>query len=99
MPKYLITWETDPDRVPLDLKERGALWQGMVAAVKQQMADGVTTDWGMFPGEGRGYAIGESSALEMSKLLQQFYPFVIFEAHEVLSIDDLDEMAKSLSGS
>jgi hypothetical protein len=96
MPKYLITWETDPNRVPLDPKERGALWSGMVAMVKQQMKDGITIDWGAFAGESRGYAIGENSAVELSKLLQQFYPYITFETHDVMTIDEMGEVAKSL---
>ncbi len=97
MPKYLVPWETDTSRVPVDPKERGAMWGAMVAMVKQQMSDGVTTDWGAFVGENRGYAIGESSALEISKLLQQFFPYITFETHELLSIDQMGELAKSLA--
>ncbi len=97
MPKYLTTWETDPSRAPVDPKERGALWGAMVAMVKQQMSDGVTTDWGAFVGENRGYAIGEASALEVSKLLQQFFPYITFETHELLSIDQMGELAQSLA--
>ncbi len=97
MPKYLTTWETNLNRVPLDVKERGALWSGMVAVIKQQMSNGDITDWGAFVGENRGYAVGENSALELSKLLQQFFPYVIFEVHEVMSVDEVDELAKSLA--
>ncbi len=97
MPKYLTTWETDPSRVSVDPKERGAMWGAMVAMVKQQMSDGITTDWGVFVGENRGYAIGENSALEISKLLQQFFPYITFETHELLSIDEMGELAKSLA--
>jgi len=97
MPKYLITWEVDPNRVPLDLKERGALWSGMVAMIKQQISDGITTDWGGFVGENKGYSVGETSELELAKLLQQFYPYVLFEVHQIASIDDIAELAKSLT--
>ncbi len=97
MPKYLISWEVDPSRVPLDLKERGALWLGMVSMIRQQISDGVTTDWGAFVGENKGYSVGETSEIELAKLLNQFYPYVLFEVHQVASIDDLAEVAKSLA--
>lgn len=97
MPKYFMTWEVDPSRAPVDPKERGALWSGMVEMVKQQMKDGTTLDWGCFTGETKGYSVGSQSAVDLAKTLQQYYPFVIFEVHEVMSVDDIGELAKSLT--
>ena len=97
MPKYFMTWEVDPDRVPVDLRERSALWSGMVEMVKQQMKDGTTKDWGAFVGEARGYSIGEVSEVELAKNLQKYYPFVNFEVHQVISIDEMAEVIKSLA--
>ena len=99
MAKYFMSWEVDASRAPVDPKERGALWSGMVEIVRQQIRDGITTDWGCFAGETRGYSIGSSdrTALDMSKTLQQFYPFITFEVHEVMSIDDIGELAKSMT--
>jgi len=94
MPKYIVTWEIDPTRVPTDLKERGILWSGMVEMVKQEIRDGITSDWGVFVGETRGYSIGGQSGLELAKSLQRFYPFITFEVHQVMSIDEVDELAK-----
>ena len=96
MPKYFMTWEVDPSRIPTDRKERGALWSGMVEMVKQEIKDGTTSDWGCFVGEPRGYSIGEESALDLSKSLQQFYPFITFQVHQVMSADEAAELAKSL---
>ena len=98
MPKYLIMWEVDPNKAPVDPKERGALWAGMVEMIKQEMKDGITVDWGCFTGEARGYSIGNNDALNLSKELQQYYPFVTFDVHQVMSVDDIGEVAKSLSG-
>ena len=97
MPKYFMTWEVDPTRVPTDPKERGALWSGMVEMVKQEIKAGITSDWGTFVGEARGYSIGEQSVLDLSKTLQQFYPFVTFQVHQVMSVDEVAELAKSLT--
>ena len=55
MPKYFMTWEIDPTRVPTDMKERAALWGGMVEMIKQEMKEGITTEWGCFVGEAKGY--------------------------------------------
>jgi len=97
MPKYFMTWEMDPNRVPIDLKERGTLWSGMVEMIKQQIRDGTTSDWGAFVGENKGYSVGEQSPLDLAKTLQQFYPYATFEVHQVMSIDEIAELARSLT--
>ena len=97
MPKYVMTWEVDPTRVPIDLKERGELWGGMVEMVKQEIRDGITTDWGCFVGEAKGYSVGEQSEIDLAKTLQQFYPFVTFEVHQVMTIDEMAEVIQSLT--
>jgi len=97
MPKYFMTWEVDPTRVPTDPKERGAMWLGMTEMVKQEIKAGITSDWGAFVGESKGYSVGEQSVLDLSKTLQQFYPFVTFQVHQVMSIDEVAELAKSLT--
>ena len=97
MPKYCMIWEVDPTRVPIDPKERGALWSGMTEMIKQQMKDGTTLDWGCFVGETRGYSIGEQSEVGFAKTVQQYYPYVTFQVHQVMSVDEIAEVAKSLT--
>lgn len=97
MPKYFVAWEVDPTRVPTDLKERSALWGGMVEMIRQEMKEGTTTEWGCYVGEARGYSIGEQSAKDLAKTLQQYYPFVTFEVHQVMTVDELGEVVKSLA--
>ena len=96
MPKYFMTWEVDPTRVPIDPKERGALWSGMLEIVKQNIKEGTTSDWGCFVGEASGYSVSEQSEMELAKELQQFYPFVTFKVHQVMSVDEMAEVAKSM---
>jgi len=96
MPKYFMTWEVDPARAPVDMKERAVLWSGMLEMVKQQMKEGTTQDWGIFVGEGRGYSVGEQSPVELATTLQKYYPFVEFEVHQVMTIDEMAEVFKSM---
>ncbi len=98
MPKYFMTWEVDPSRVPTDPKERGAMWSGMTEIIKQQMKDGITKDWGCFVGETSGYSVSEQSEISLATEIQQFYPFITFKVHQVMSIDDIAEVSKSLMG-
>ncbi len=97
MPKYLMTWEVDPSRVPTDAKERGAMWSMMLETVKQDIKEGRANDWGCFVGETRGYSIGEQSEIDLAKNLQRFYPFVTFQVHQVMSVDEMAEVAKSMT--
>lgn len=70
------------------------LWKGMVEMVKQEIKDGVTAEWGVFVGETRGYSIGGQSGLDVAKSLQRFYPYITFEVHQVMSIEEVDELAE-----
>ena len=96
MPKYLVTWEVDPTRVPTDAKERGAMWSMMTDMVKQDMKEGREEDWGCFVGETSGYSVSERSEIDLAKDLQRFYPFVTFKVHQVMSVDEVAELAKSM---
>ena len=97
MPKYFMTWEVDPTRVPTDAKERGAMWSMMAAQVKQDLAENKEEDWGCFVGETSGYSISVRSEIDLAKDLQRFYPFVTFKVHQVMSVDEMAEVAKSMT--
>jgi hypothetical protein len=97
MPKYLVLWEVDSSRAPTDAKERGAMWSMMVDQVKQDLKTGRELDWGCFVGEPKGYSVDERSEIDIAKDLQRFYPFLRFEVHQVMSIDEIAEVAKSLT--
>ena len=59
MAKFLILWEFDDTRAPIDAEERGTMWGAMVDTIKKDIAEGKTTDWGCFTGETKGYAVGD----------------------------------------
>ena len=98
MAKYFITWEVDPNRAPVDPKERGAAWLMMAEMIKKDIQEGKTTDWGAIVGESRGYSIGpgEQSLVDLSKDLQRYFPYVTFNVRQVMSVDETIELAKSL---
>ena len=54
-------------------------------------------EWDVRDGEAKGYSIGEVSEIELGKNLQKYYPFVNFEVHQVMSIDQMVEVANSLA--
>ena len=97
MGNYLVLWELNNSLAPIDAKERGALWLAMTETVKQDLAEGRDSDWGCFVGETKGYSIGTQSEKDLAKTLQQFYPYVTFEVHQVLTVDEMAEVIKSLA--
>ena len=96
MAKYLILWELDTSRMPEDPKERGAAWTMMTDMIKQDMKAGTIGDFGSYVGGGIGYSVAEGSELEIAQLMQKFVPFVQFEVHQVMAVDQIAELAKSL---
>jgi hypothetical protein len=98
MAKYLILWELDHSRMPEDLKERGVMFTMLVDSIKEDIKAGIHMDWGSYIAGGKGYAVSEGDELELAKLMQRFVPFVKFEIHQVMSIDQVGELAKSLTG-
>jgi len=98
MAKYLITWESDMSRVPTDPKEQVAMRMKMLEMTKQNLKEGKLIDWGIFLGGYKGYAIGEGNAVDMAIGTAKFSPYVAFNVQEVLSVDEMLEAAKSLTG-
>jgi len=98
MGKYLVLWEVDQTKIPIDPKERGAAWSMLMALVRQDLEKGTVKDWGAFVGEHRGYDIAEGSELEIMRMMQQYVPFVSFQVHPIATVDQVDEMVKDLSG-
>ena len=87
MAKYLLLWEMDLAKVPIDPRERAKAWLPFAETVKGDMGKGICKDWGSFLGELRGYAIVEGTETEIEQLTDQYIPFVIFKTHAVISLE------------
>jgi hypothetical protein len=96
MGKYLLLWRMDPARVPVDPKARSTGWSALMGMVKKDMEKGISKDWGAFIGEGGGYAIAEGSETEVSIMTQQYSPYVHFETHPIMSVNQVEDMLKAL---
>ena len=97
MGKYLLLWDFDRSRVPVDLKERAVGLNMLVEMVKQDIKKGFIKDWGVFPGEFAGYSIVEATEVDVMKFIQQYTPFVYFKVHPVGSVSHVDEMIKAMT--
>jgi len=98
MAKYLMLWELDLARTPVDAKERGAGYQLLMAMVKQDIQKGISKDWGLFVGSNGGYAVAEGTEVEILNMVQQYAPFVIFKTYPIASVSQADEAVKALTG-
>ena len=97
MGRYLLLWEIDRTRIPVDLKERGVGFNMLLEMVKQDIKKGLTKDWGVFVGESSGYSVVEGTEVEIMKQLQQYTPFVYFKVHPIGSVAQAEEMIKALT--
>jgi hypothetical protein len=95
--RYLLIWTLDHTKIPVDLKERAAGWRPLMDMVKEDLDKGVTKEWGVFAGEGRGYCVVEMTAADLHSFIQRFIPFVEFQTHPLVSAAEVDQMIDKLS--
>lgn len=98
MGKYLVLWEVDQAKIPVDPKQRGQGWSLLMGMVRQDIEKGLTKDWGAFVGENNGYAVYEGSELEVMRALGQYVPFCIFKTHPIATESQVNEMIGALTG-
>jgi hypothetical protein len=98
MGKYLVLWEIDRSRVPVDAKERGTAWGLLMEMVKKDIKAGITKDWGSFVGETNGYVVSEGTEVEIGNALMQYAPYVSFKTHPIASVDQVGDIIKKMSG-
>ena len=96
MAKYLVLWELDTTKLPTEPKQRQQLSFGLQNMVKQQIKEGKTSEWGAFVGEAKGCAIFEGTELDVSKQLDIYFPYAKFDLKQLLSIDQVTEVAKAI---
>jgi hypothetical protein len=97
MGKYLLLWEIDQTKIPVDLKERGGEFGVLMKVIKQDIKKGLLKDWGLFVGEHNGYSVVEGTEVEVIKATQRYTPFICFAAHPVASVHHTGEMIKALT--
>ena len=98
MGKYLVLWEVDQTKIPINPKERKEGWSMLMAMTGQDMEKGLTKDWGAFVGENKGYAVSEGTELEVMSSMQQYVPFCTFKVYPIATMQQVNEMIKALAG-
>jgi hypothetical protein len=98
MPRYLVLWEMDMSKMPTDTTEQAMLLQKMSAMTKQWLKDRPGAQWGMSLDASRGFALHTSAETwkDMAKHFMSFKPYIKGDHFEVLSIEEADEVLKSM---
>jgi hypothetical protein len=88
MTKFYMTWELKSEAIPEDPEDAAKLWLAQLDMIKDQFKKGITTDWGIFAGELRGYSVsGDTTEDKLHALLLQWSPYVKFKVKTVLTVD------------
>jgi len=98
MGRYLVLWEIDSSRSPVNAKEMAAGWSLLTEMVKQDLKSGITKDHGAFVGEINGYSVLEGTEVEVTSTLAKYAPYVHFKLHAVVSVAQTSEILKKMSG-
>ena len=97
MPRYLMEWELDATKIPVNPQERATAFLPMLQMVKQDMQSGVIKEWGNYVGEMRGFGVCEGSEEEVEKMTQKYVPIVQFTAHPAITVDQLEKGFKEMA--
>ena len=96
MARYMMLWEYQTDRAPVDLKEKKKQWMALVAAVKKQLKSGQLKDYASFAGEAAGYVVVEGGPADVHAITSIYSPFVKFVTKPLMTVEEIEKVYKSL---
>ena len=96
MGRYLLLWEADETKIPLDPTVRRESWLAAIEMVRQDFKSGLTKDWGVFLGQTKGFSIGEGTEEEIQKVALKYIPYFRFQIIPILTVDQQVEAIKSI---
>jgi hypothetical protein len=97
MPKFLIKWKVNSQKLPANPEEMLKLLQSTNEWIKARVASGQIKDYGEYCDGSGGYAIAEAD--DITKLygsLMEYWPYVEFDAKPVLTIDQVIDWTNKL---
>lgn len=97
MGRYLVLWEADESKIPLDPEERKAGWLMAIEGVRQSFKDGLAKDWGTFLGQTKGFSISEGTEQEVINDTMKYIPFFRFNVIPLASIDQTEAAIKTIT--
>ncbi len=97
MSRYLVLWEADESKIPVDPEERKVGWIMALEMTKQDMKDGLVTDWSAFAGQPNGFMVAEGTEEEILKITVKFMPFFRFKVIPLASIDQVEAAVQTIA--
>jgi hypothetical protein len=97
MGRYLILWEADESKIPLDAKERQAGWLMALEMTREDMKAGLVKDYGVFLGQANGFDIAEGTEEEITNMAIKYMPFFRFKMIPIASIDQVEAAIKAMA--
>lgn len=96
MGRYLVLWEVDPNKIPMDPKEKEAVLAQAMGGVGKAIEDGIIKEWGAFVGGTGGFGIYEGTEAEVGGVLQQFVPFASNKVYAFTTAAEAQEWLASV---
>ena len=96
MARYMLFWEYDATRCPLDPKEKVGQWLALTEVVKNQLKNGQIKEWAHYAGETSGFVIVEGTEMDALKVSDSFVPYVKFTSKVLLTIEQCEQVWKSM---
>ena len=78
MGRYLLLWEADETKIPLDPTVRRESWLVACEMVRQDFKSGLIKDWGVFLGQAKGFAPTKEQKRKYKKLHYNISPTSAF---------------------
>ena len=97
MGKYIVLWEADESKIPLDAKERQAGWLMALETTRQDIKDGLAKAWGCYLGQPNGFTIAEGTEEEIINMSLKYMPFFRFKIIPFASIDQVEASIKAMA--
>jgi hypothetical protein len=97
MAKYLVLWEADESKIPVEPKVRRDAWLLAIEATKKDMKDGLVKEWGAFAGQPNGFIITEGTEEQILALTVKFMPFFRFKTILLASINQVEAAVKAIA--
>ena len=97
MGRYLILWEADESKIPVDPSERRDGWLMAIAATRQDIKDGLVKEWAAFAGQPNGFSIAEGTEEDILKITMKYMPFFRFKTIPLASIDQAEAAVKTIA--
>jgi hypothetical protein len=94
--KELILWEIDTHFSPINFAERMRIWKKFLSTMEEDMRLGFV-DFGIFSDSNGGYAIFQGNGKKLFELLQKYRPLIKFTIKNVLTIEDVKDVIKTIS--